>query len=609
MNPRAIAISGPLKGEAFELGEYEFCIGRGSRCDARVDDPSVSARHFSITCHAGQAYLVDLHSNTGTFVNGFRVPGRKLVHGDRIRAGLSILVYQERDDPEAQLLLTPAEEEWNQATRAAAINRGSYVPYVPPSGAILSAFLRMQASITGICDAEGIQTCALDILLEVMPADRTAILLAGHDEHDFVSTIYRSRRSPNGDPFQIDEATARKVLREGVPARGEKVLYYPVTAVSTKVGVIYAAMPADGFEYFTAAHTPLIEWIAGFTAITLEHARYVEWLEGENRRLTEAISIEHGMIGQSARMKEVYEFIEKAAPSGRNVLILGESGTGKELMAHALHRNSQRSARPFYAVNCGAFPETLLESELFGHEKGAFTDAVAQKKGVFELADGGTLFLDEIGELKMPMQSHLLRVLQEGEIKRVGGDRVIRVDVRVIAATNRDLRNEIVGGRFRQDLFFRLDILSVEMPPLSERREDIPLLAAHFIKKHRDGRADHRPAVVGITPEAHRLLASHRWPGNVRELENAIDRAITLGESSYIQPEDFPKTILAGASDLGGVDLYDKELDDFRRKLFERVLRETNGDHRKAADRLALNPRYFAALCRELNVKYRDSRD
>jgi transcriptional regulator with GAF, ATPase, and Fis domain len=228
------------------------------------------------------------------------------------------------------------------------------------------------------------------------------------------------------------------------------------------------------------------------------------------------------MIGHSEKMKEAHRFIDKAGPSDRTVLIHGASGTGKEQVAHAIHRNSPRSGKPFLAVNCAALTDTLLESELFGHEKGTFTGAVSQRKGLFELADGGTIFLDEIGELPMAMQPALLRVLQDGEFKRLGGSRSMHVNVRVIAATNRNLEQAIREGRFRQDLFFRLNVLEIEMPSLCERSEDIPLLAAYFIKKYGYIRTDSGMApVLGITPEAHHLLATYAWPGNIRELEHA----------------------------------------------------------------------------------------
>jgi transcriptional regulator with GAF, ATPase, and Fis domain len=242
------------------------------------------------------------------------------------------------------------------------------------------------------------------------------------------------------------------------------------------------------------------------------------------------------MIGESAAMQRVYQFISKIAPTDATVLIGGESGTGKELAARAIHRNGKRAQKPFMAVNCAALTDSLLESELFGHERGAFTGAIAQKKGRLEIADGGTVFLDEIGELTPALQVKFLRVLQEREFERVGGTLTIKVDVRVIAATNKNLEEAMARGEFRHDLYYRLNVVSLEMPPLRDRREDIMLLASYFAEKYR---AMCNRKLIGISPEARECLLAHDWPGNVRELENTIERAVVLGTSPWIVPADF----------------------------------------------------------------------
>ena len=256
--------------------------------------------------------------------------------------------------------------------------------------------------------------------------------------------------------------------------------------------------------------------ISSITAISLEHTRYIERLESENQRLHAEIDQEHGanlqIIGDSPRMQEVRTFIGKVAPSDATVLILGPSGTGKELVARAIHQNSRRAAGPFVAVNCGAITASLVESELFGYEKGAFTGAAKQEKGKIEAADGGTLFLDEVGELTMPMQAALLRVLQEREFHRVGGIRQVSVDVRIVAATNRNLEERIQEERFREDLYFRLKVVELQMPSLAECRADIPTLASHFLQKFR-----YKRVTSGFSTEAQRILTDYNWPGNVRE--------------------------------------------------------------------------------------------
>ena len=269
----------------------------------------------------------------------------------------------------------------------------------------------------------------------------------------------------------------------------------------------------------------------------------------ENRQLRSAVESRysfHNIIGKSKAMQDVFQTIRKVAPASATVLIEGASGTGKELVANALHFNSPRKERPFVAVNCSALAETLLESELFGHEKGAFTGAVSMKKGRFEIADGGSLFLDEIGELSPNLQIKLLRVLQERTIERVGGIKPIPVNIRMIAATNKSLKDEVAKGNFREDLFYRLNVVSVTLPPLRERLEDIRPLVRHFIDKYRDERGFGQP-VTGIAREVERLFYEYDWPGNVRELENVIERAVVLSPEPVIQVSDLPKDFVDNA--------------------------------------------------------------
>src|SRR6185369_14559234 len=246
------------------------------------------------------------------------------------------------------------------------------------------------------------------------------------------------------------------------------------------------------------------------------------------------------LVGDSPEIRKVYGIIEKVADTPSTVLISGESGTGKELIARALHENSTRHAGPFIKINCAAIPKTLMESELFGYEKGAFTGAVGAKPGRFELAHGGTLFLDEIGEIPVEMQVKLLRVLQESEFERVGGIKTIKVDVRLVTATNRDLLQEIAAGAFREDLFYRLNVVPIHIPPLRERREDIPLLADHFIAKFNDRL---KKQIASIAPEAVERLVSYHWPGNIRELENLMERTMLFCEAPAIRVSDLPPEI------------------------------------------------------------------
>jgi len=281
-------------------------------------------------------------------------------------------------------------------------------------------------------------------------------------------------------------------------------------------------------------------------------------------------------------MQRVIEVIKVVAKSNATVLITGESGTGKELVARAIHSQSHRRNKPFVAVSCAALPESLLESELFGHEKGAFTGAYAQKKGKFEFANGGTLFLDEVGEMSANIQVHLLRVLEEKEFTRVGGNEPIRVDVRVLSATNKDLRKAIEKQEFREDLYYRLNVVNIELPPLRERREDVPLLAEHFLNKFA---MENQKEVTGFSPEAMELVLDYDWPGNVRELENAIERAVILAKDSIITITDLPKENLS----LAYSTTPRKNLKEVEKGHILNTLRETGENYSEAARILGIS--------------------
>jgi len=316
----------------------------------------------------------------------------------------------------------------------------------------------------------------------------------------------------------------------------------------------------------------------------------------ENRQLRSAVKSQYSfgnIIGKSKAMTDVFETIRKIAPTNATVLIEGESGTGKELVAKAIHFNSPRRNKPFVAVNCSAFAETLLESELFGHEKGAFTGAAAMKKGRFELADTGTLFLDEIGELSQNIQVKLLRVLQEKTFERVGGVKLVAADIRIIAATNRKLKDEVEQGRFREDLFYRLNVLPLVLPPLRERSEDIRLLVNHFVKKYAGERKSDIP-VTGIEQAAERIFYEYSWPGNVRELENVIERAVILCPDELIRVSDLPRNFKDNADNtlhLDGIpadaSLYDT-LTTVEKKMIERAMKMADNVQTHAAQILGI---------------------
>ncbi|PLX98490.1 MAG: DNA-binding response regulator [Desulfuromonas sp.] len=326
--------------------------------------------------------------------------------------------------------------------------------------------------------------------------------------------------------------------------------------------------------------------------LTVAKAFERERLLAENRYLHQELEGRYrfsGIVGQSERMQAVFDMASSVAVSNANVMITGESGTGKELIARSVHYNSARKDNPFIVLNCAALPENLIESELFGHEKGAFTGAMNAKKGRFELADGGTLFIDEVGEMTPSSQVKLLRVIQEQEFERVGGSRTIRCDVRIVAATNKDLEREVKEGNFRDDLYYRLNVVNIHMPPLRNRREDIEGLARHFLDVYS---ADTGKKINDLSPRAISCLLAYDWPGNVRELQNVIERAVVLAKGETLTPHDFPQS-LQGDEKIC-VDIPDRDgnltelLEDLERQLILQTLRRHENSQTRAADALGI---------------------
>ncbi len=352
------------------------------------------------------------------------------------------------------------------------------------------------------------------------------------------------------------------------------------------------AMKEGAYDYITKPFK--IEEIK----LIIKNALEKKNLQKENKLLKQVVRDRYHfdkIIGQSQKMLALYDLLEKVSSTKTNILITGESGTGKELAAKAIHYNSSRKDCPFITLNCGAIPESLIESELFGHMKGAFTDAIATKKGLFEVADEGTLFLDEISELPLLMQVKLLRVLQDREFKRVGGTEDIRVDVRIIAATNKDLEEAVREKRFREDLFYRLNVIQIKLPPLRERKEDISILAMHFLKKFSE---ELNKTILNFSPEALQLLLNYEYPGNVRELQNIIERAVALEASQELTAQNLRSYLdehlhlKKGVWDLDipseGIDL-EKLVEELERTLLQKALNKTHGIKKKAAELLGIN--------------------
>jgi two-component system response regulator PilR (NtrC family) len=393
--------------------------------------------------------------------------------------------------------------------------------------------------------------------------------------------------------IKMPKVSGIEILRESMTLHPHTPVIMITAFASTEVAV--GAMKLGAYDYITKPFK--VDEIK----VIIKNAIERKSLLDENISLREELKGRYqfsNIIGKSDKMQKVYELIQKVANGKSTVLITGESGTGKELVARAIHHNGDRKDKPFVSISCGAIPETLLESELFGHQKGAFTGADSDKKGLFEIADGGTFFLDEVSEAPLSIQAKLLRVLQEKEFKRVGGVKDIKVDVRVIAATNKNLHELIAEGKFREDLYYRLNVIPIELPPLRERREDIQLLARHFIGKYN---VINKKDIKGIHPKAMEMIERYKWRGNVREVENVIERAVTLEIGNVIQPDTLPDEIRSFAevspkivADIPSEGLnLENYISDIEKGIIINALKKTGWVKKKAAELLNLSFRAF----------------
>ena len=616
MPPRLAAISGKHKGAVFAINEDTLVIGRETSAHVSIADASVSRRHSKIEKKDEGFVITDLESLNGTFVNDVPVRSRLLEHGDRVRIGDSQFLFLTHEGDSMSKSSEVKIEETQVVSGSTVQIRFDHAIYL--MGRDLSALMKVSTALTSIRSLDDLLEHLLELLFEVVPAQRGAILLT--DEGSFVTSLVFGLHRTHGKnkAVTVSRTIVQQVLRDGVAllandgvsewteasdslisTGAQSVMCVPLLQFDRKIGVLYldTTLPRDQFNN---DHLKLVAAISGIAAVAIENARQFEWLETENERLLSDVNIEHNMIGEAAAMQHVYYFISKVAPTDATVLISGESGTGKELAARAIHRNSKRAQKAFMAVNCAALNESLLESELFGHERGSFTGALNQKKGRLEIADGGTIFLDEIGELTPALQVKLLRVLQEREFERVGGTVTLKVDLRVIAATNKNLEEAIEAGEFRQDLYYRLNVVSLEMPPLRERREDIMLLANYFADKY--GTRCNRK-LKGFSPEARTCLMSYDWPGNVRELENAIERAIVLGTTDLIRPEDLPEAVVEARLSSTSPLRYHEAVTKAKKQIILEAAAQVNGNFAEAARLLGVHPNYLQRLVQNLQIK------
>ena len=629
MATKLLAISGPLRKCEFPL-YAQVAIGTDVRNTIRLEDSTVSPQHCVIESHNGKVVLTDLESHFGTFVNGIPVKDRELISGDQIAVGNSVFLYQtEKPHSTANspvqisapeplnlkvLQFRPDQLHNLDAASLAALSQPARV------ARNLNTLLQISRALGSLRDEAALPWQLLAMIFDVIPAERGAILMTEDGSPDIRSQVAWDRVHGPDHSVPINQEIVRRVIEEKVslldsavsiqntavqavvdhPSEQRTRLCVPMLSNEKVIGLIYlesstptTALSEDDFQLLSA--------VAGLLVIGIENSRQLERLGSENQRLHAEVSLSHDMVGRSPRMRDIYQFIKRVAPSDSTVLICGESGTGKELAARAIHNNSPRKNQPFVALNCAAISETLLESELFGHEKGAFTSAIAQKKGFLEVAEGGTIFLDEIGELSPILQAKLLRVLQEREFMRVGGTRPIKINVRFLAATNKDLQKGSREQSFRPDLFHRLNVISITIPPLRDHPEDIPALAEHFAARY----AKHcNRNVSAVSREAMAFLTQYDWPGNIRELENAMERAVVVGSSDRILTEDLPESVLETAkTGCSPPAKYHDSIRTLKKQLIIAALDQSNGSVTDAATLLGVHPNYLHRLMRNFHLR------
>ena len=612
MNPRLVAMSGPMEGTVHTITDDPLSLGRDPANQVMIGDSAVSRKHCAISQVTQGIYEIsDLDSHNGTFVNGIQISRTPIQHGDRIRIGTSEFVFLIGQDEDASPQSLGAGKQTTSGTLTALfLDQRSGLPSdasgIGRMARDLSAFFKIANLVNSFHDVEALQRELLGLIFEVIPAAQGAIVLQPNADEEPNPPCTWNRDGEAKQKMVIREEWAQRAMWErcavfttasAAPAPAEHVLCVPLVAAENILGVIYLTSPATS-PPFGEDHVYFLSSVSRIAAVSLENLLKLDSLRAENQQLRADVGAAT-LIGESRAMSRVTEFIGRVAKGDSTVLIRGESGTGKEMVARAIHANSLRPSRPFVAINCAAIPETLLESELFGHEKGAFTGASAIKKGKFEAAEDGTLLLDEIGEMAPLLQAKLLRVLQQREFERLGGTRLLPFNARVIAATNKNLEHAIKAGHFRQDLYYRLNVVSVSLPPLREHREDIPALALHFANKFA---AKSKRGFRGISPEVRSLLMQYSWPGNVRELENAIEHAIVLGLTDEILPEDLPEAMLEEQSSEMAA-LYHNTLHQTKKQLVITAMDDAKGNHVEAARLLGIHPKYLHRLIKNLNLK------
>jgi len=610
---KLVVIQGPQRGLSFAADRMEVSIGRESSNDIELKDLSVSRRHCLLRFNGSSFVLSSLESTNGTRVNGVPIQERVLGDGDDIMVGDTVLRFVMSEGEISPLTLDSSALSLEGTTR---LPLEQTAAKEPPATREVNGLLQLSKQLSAVGSVEDAYRLFVDAALYFTSAKRCALVhpasgsetgwgcyaarnASGWLSQCFpVSSTVLNEVAQSRSALLIEEVQRSNMLSASLSSAGVRsVIALPMHVAGKLYGVLYL----DSLESpLTLQH---LQWVAsagGMVNVALEQLIHRRSLAKENQQLKAENQLRHALVGESPAMRQVYQRIAKIALSEATVLILGESGTGKELAARAIHENGSRRPNPFVTVNCALLNENLMESDLFGHEKGAFTGAVQQKKGKIELADGGTLFLDELWELSLLVQAKLLRVIQERQFDRLGGTRPISVDVRILGATHRDLEKAVAAKNFRHDLYFRLKVVTLEMPPLRDRREDIPALARYLLERCAQRS---RRRIYSIDPDAMRLLKAYNWPGNVRELENVVEYALVMGEDSVLRAQDLPEVLFEAQvpSEETGPRFYN-QLNMAKQKIIREALEAADWNYTQAAAHLGINRTYLHRVARSLRI-------
>lgn len=589
-----LAVKGPLCGTRYSL-EKKTTLGRSPECGIDLMDNEVSRVHAEIVSHRQGFILRDLNSKNGTYVNGQRITEHVLLRNDEIHVGSSVFIFDPDFDLQnarystASVYVSPPLDETIE------MKRESGMDTEPPMDDKGIALVRQLADLFSQTENElpALLNSLLSRLVRMFHADRGFFMLWDPvlKELQTVVTI-----SPDKKQIAVSHKIINTTFYEKtalLSSGGEEEYPYaeemgfmqrssisaPLLFEGKALGLVY--VDREGRDHYDLRSLGLLQSIARLIAHSVEQTRFME-----NALLKATTQMEEELIGNASSIQELRREAIRLAAFDASVLVMGETGTGKELVALALHKEGPRKDYPFIVVNCTAIPETLFESELFGHEKGAFTGAVSLQRGKIELAHGGTLFLDEVGDMKPSLQPKLLRFLQEKNFYRIGGKRPVRVDVRVVAATNMDLRKMVAEGKFREDLYYRLSVVSLTIPPLRERAGDIRLIAEHYLRIYP---RKLKKNVLGFSDEALIKLEKYSWPGNVRELMNTLERAVILCPGKVVKPEHLVLESVNAESDTSVLPSAQLPLEEVEKQYILRILKECEGNQVQAAKILSIH--------------------